>query len=489
MKGVLFFIALLIIGLIAYYQSTQIVEAKEGFQDPGINIPAVPAANNLFQGDAKAFAPSATDLLAPPPGQIASVGSSPYEDPSLAKAPLYRIKNSLETLNGFLANEAPGLATLNDPSVTLPLVTAKADKQRLTDESVVMLRNPGIPSTLTQGDVDGIDANTTYLQKKWRLSANSISGEVEAFQSGGSQGGVSGSTSTTASTASPPATVAQLSNLSQKISVEIVRLGASGTTDPITQSRVNTLTTVKKAVDQIVSDVTAGIKKAADVPISAADVDAFLPVMSNQNSALPKLIEQTNASASLNNLFNPFAASDVSGSQIATALFGKYADQLLHNISWELKLNYMSQGEKELAAKYAEMPVKQNDMSDLDQLDLVSVTQPRGFFDAVVGSLGNGRSPVGSAVNSSGISGRGNAPTVSTLDWKKRSSDICQQIAGRGLTPGDYGCLENPESITNPNFGWRGYARMVCQRLSTNYDAGVPSACGCPPTNWPGWKA
>lgn len=492
MKSILFLVALLIIGLIAYYQSTRIIESTEGFQDPGINIPEVPT-KALLQGDAQPFAPPTAQMLEPLPGQTASVLSSPYEDPSLAKAPADRIRNALETLKGFLENEGPGLAKLGDPAVQLPLGTAKGDKQRLTDEVLVLQRNPGLPSTLTQGDLDGIEANTAYLQKKWRLSANSLSGEVEPFQSGGTQGGTDGSTTTAAGTASTPATVEELTDLSQKIAIEIVRLSSSVTVDPLTQSRINTLTTVKKAVDQILSDVKAGIKKPADVPITSADVKTFLPVMGNPNSALPKLIEQTNSSSALNNLFSPFSSSDISGSQLSAELFRKYADDLMQNISWELKLNYMSKGEKDLAAMYAQngsVPFSQNDMSDLqDSIDLIEVGQPRGYFDAVVGSLGNGRAPIGSSRVSSGLSGRGNTPTSSSLDWKQRSSDICQQIAGRGLTPGDYGCMVNPDSNTNPGFGWRGYARMICQRLATNYDVGVPAACGCPPATWPGWKA
>ena len=496
MKSILFFVALLIIGLIAYYQSTRIIESvKEGFQDPGINVPVVLEAKALFQGDSQPFAPPTTEMLAPLPGQTASVLSSPYEDPALAKAPVDRIKNALVTLDGFLENEGPGLAKLGDPSVQLPLGTAKGDKQRLSDEVLVMERNPGLPSSLTQGDVDGIEANTAYLQRKWRLSANSLSGEVEPFYGGNSQGDIEGFTAADSSNKSPPATVQELTTLSQKIGIEIIRLGSSVTMDPITQSRISTLTTVQKAVEQILSDVKAGIKKPADVPITSAEVAAFLPVMGNPNSALPKLIEQTNSSSALNNLFSAFSSSDISGSQVAAALFSKYADTLMQNISWELKLNYMSKGEKELATMYAQnpaavAPLRQDDTSDLqDSIDISTVNAPRGFFDTVVGALGNGRAPIGSSSVATGLSGRGNAPMASAFDWKQRSSDICQQIAGRGLTPGDYGCMMNPDANVDPSFSWRGYARMICHRLTTNYDAGVPSACGCPPASWPGWKA
>jgi hypothetical protein len=35
---------------------------------------------------------------------------------------------------------------------------------------MVLKRNPGIDSSLTQADVDGVNANLDYLQRKWRLS-------------------------------------------------------------------------------------------------------------------------------------------------------------------------------------------------------------------------------------------------------------------------------------------------------------------------------
>jgi hypothetical protein len=29
---------------------------------------------------------------------------------------------------------------------------------------------------------------------------------------------------------------------------------------------------------------------------------------------------------------------------------------------------------------------------------------------------------------------------------------------------------------------------MICNRLSTVYDSSVPELCGCPPTDWCGWR-
>jgi hypothetical protein len=77
--------------------------------------------------------------------------------------------------------------------------------------------------------------------------------------------------------------------------------------------------------------------------------------------------------------------------------------------------------------------------------------------------------------------------TPAMLDWKQRSADICQQISKRGMSPYDFGCLQDPDDV-EVNFSYRGYAKMVCSRLGTVYDPGVPEMCGCPPATWPGWR-
>ena len=181
MKRELFFLMLLIIAILLWQYSKSFM--KEGFQEPVLTIPKPnPQPKPVSDGDPLPFASPSTSLLAPPPGQTASVNSYPSEDPSQKKAPLKRISNALETLNGFLKNEGPGLSKMGDPSVQLPLQTARADARRLQDEMNVLGRNPGIESTLTTQDLDQIESNMRYLQKKWRLSANSMSGApVEGF--------------------------------------------------------------------------------------------------------------------------------------------------------------------------------------------------------------------------------------------------------------------------------------------------------------------
>jgi hypothetical protein len=76
---------------------------------------------------------------------------------------------------------------------------------------------------------------------------------------------------------------------------------------------------------------------------------------------------------------------------------------------------------------------------------------------------------------------------ASGFDWKERAKTICENARKRGLNPAEFGCLPEGAKVS-ADFSWRGYARMICNRLQTDYYTGVPEACGCPPMNWPGWN-
>jgi hypothetical protein len=75
----------------------------------------------------------------------------------------------------------------------------------------------------------------------------------------------------------------------------------------------------------------------------------------------------------------------------------------------------------------------------------------------------------------------------SHFDWEKRAKDIESQIVKRGLNPKDFG-LRDPKIKVSEGFSWKGYARMICNRLQATPDPGLPETCGCPPLDWPGWR-
>ena len=186
MEGILFFLVILGIALVAWNSS------KDGFQDmeaPKPTIPLIsPRYQTLTKGEVMPFAPPSTTLLAPPPGQSASVNTQPATNPALEKTKSARIKSVYESMVGFFTTDAPGLQKLGDPSIQLPLSTARSDMGRLKDELAVLSRNPGLESNLTDSDVDAVLANLGYLENKWRMSTNALSGSpmppTEGFQSG-----------------------------------------------------------------------------------------------------------------------------------------------------------------------------------------------------------------------------------------------------------------------------------------------------------------
>uniref|UniRef100_A0A6C0JVA7 Uncharacterized protein n=1 Tax=viral metagenome TaxID=1070528 RepID=A0A6C0JVA7_9ZZZZ len=818
MRRELFFVLLVIIGLLLWQYSVN--KTEENFQDFVMPKPN-PQPTPVAKGDPLPFAPSSTSLLAPPPGQTASVNSYPADDPAQKKANAKRIKNLLQTLNGFLSNEGPGLSQLGDPAVQIPLQTARADARRLTDEVSVIDRNPGVESSLTDENVNDIDANLTYLQKKWRLSANSMSGAVEGFQgfgissgpsintmsppngpsgapsgapsggtssssmsssnsppgapssltyhykgiipdfpslpttgntlndyyllkhgynpmmlwnmyalwngstwllqgfptysiidtvhdinemanmryndftegtaykiynkvgpytmylvwmggtpgpvnnapqdiidmmnyvysnpntpgifgntdpiktgsggprsarfayilttssanintlitdifksqnpagvekgtlksvadlpssnnlntyyymvnvnstnteyltwrlnswigvtpltfitesfqtqsggpsggpsgnpnrvvvtpallaffknllstqgspSGGPSGAASGSASGRPSPSGGPSgsatlTLAQLITLQTNILATITRLTSSGSTNPLLTQRINVLEIVLHNVDSFITQINRGTLKEADIPITLAAYNAFLPFVDPTKSLqldqpLPNLIRYTGASSALMSLFPYYMNGDVSGAELARSLFDKYAAGLFNETSYEigLKFNHKSESERRIAesvARAALNPIVRpfGDKYDEDYHGKAPANSgERGEMEKHIASMSGSTDGKGTASKNKNLNDGAAVSTVpAVLDWKARSQQICDQISKRGLDPNDYGCLKNTKAV-DENFSFRGYARMICSRLGTNYDPGIPDLCGCPPPTWPGWR-
>jgi hypothetical protein len=584
MKRELFFLLLCILFIVLWYQS----EAVECFQsggNPPMNIPkAGPEVAAIGEGGPKPFAPPSNALLAPPPGQTASVNSYPYDDPANKKAPLKQLKNILETIDGFLANEAPALKDSSDPAVLLPLQTATSDLQRLKDEVSVIDRNPGVEGTLTIGDLNGINANLAFLQKKWRLSANSSvegfqdpldalkgtggspgidplttigsnpcgSGQV-AYVNGGSSSCVtigadcvngkkymedgtcsavgaacgpgkvynssgkcisSGSGSGSGSGGERKITPAELKTLQVNISAFITQLQNSGTVNAVINQRINVLNVILRQVMDYQTQIETGKMKASDIPITYSDYRAFLPFVdindptTNMNNPLPHLLNATGASASLSNLFPFFFSGDISGAQLARELFEKYAKNLFTDVGYDVnvKLNKKSDSERKVAEEVAKALANGtlgknsnlafgNEGDDDGDTNGKAPTSVTGMFNSILQAvagknLGQGegqQSNAGSGNSSVSITTNSPPSAPGHFNWKERSKEICDQVTKRGLNAYDYGCLNNPDDVSD-NFSYRGYARMVCARLETNYDPSIPGLCGCPPPTWAGWR-
>jgi hypothetical protein len=499
MKGLLF-LGFIVLVLLAASIGLSKETKKEGFVNPGSNeslkapkviVPTVNPKPAPLEGSTPAPYLSPTDLsYGPAYGEIARINTLPYRDPSLESAPYKRISELLESLKGFMTYEAKGLEKLSDPQVQLPLTTARGDLQRLTDELSVLKRNPGIDSALTQGQVDDIQANLAYLQRKYRMSVNSVSGSslLEGFtDNSGNEVGTDNSGNTVAPTTNAVAsddrlTITELNQLKITIQAEIARLSSSGSTDAVTTARVNTLTTIKNNVETIINEVETGLRPAEEIPIMKRDRDSFLPLMSNLNAPLPQLLNSANLPVTISNAFPAYEPGDKTGALAAQALFEKYGEKIFNGLSWSLGLKFTSPNEVAVAQSGA---MKSDDPvfltgSGRDQVPgSSSVAFPRGQMEAVTGAMEIDRLESRPTLDM-GKTGK--------FDWRSKAATICDSIRKQGMDPNDFGCMD-PSKQVSPDYSWRGNARMVCTRLLTTPDPGLPETCGCPPVEWPGWRS
>lgn len=475
MKGFLFLGFVLIVLLIASIGLTK--KQKEGFVNPGSNeslkapkviVPTVNPKPAPLEVSTPAPYLTPTELnYGPAYGDIARINTLPYKDPSLEAAPFKRLSELLESLKGFMTYEAKSLEKLSDPAVQLPLTTARGDLQRLTDEVSVLKRNPGIGSALTQGQADDIQANLAYLQRKFRMSVNAVSGSSleEGF--------------TNAVESSDRLTLDELKELIIRIQAEIERLSSSGTTDPVTTSRVDTLRTIKNNIEGIVQEVESKTRPAAEIPIMKKDRDSFLPLMSDVSKPLPRLLDSANLPMSISNAFPAYEAGDITSAKAAQALFEKYGEKIFNGLSWSLGLKFTSPNEVAVAQATDPQESVFQTASGKKGPNSSFVAFPRGQMEATSAAIEEARGESRPSLP---------VPSHATYDWRSKSASICDSIRKRGLNPSDFGCMD-PSKQVSPDYSWRGHARMVCTRLLTTPDPGLPETCGCPPMEWPGWRS
>jgi len=293
-------------------------------------------------------------------------------------------------------------------------------------------------------------------------------------------------------------TVDQLKDLSTKLSVEIVRLQKSGTNDPVVKSRVNVFTSMLQFVNNIKSRIDNGTLKAADIPIKLTDYQNFLPALGTNSGGIGKLMSASGLS-SLSSLFNAYDAGDISGSKVAEALFEKYADEILKGMSYNLTFSYTSPSEVAKEQAIASGWNAKNAYS--------SFSKQGGVSSGALGALAQGGQ--GDLMDGllDGFSGerdkiRGEfeekiqhlsrppsqAPTqIGKFDWKVRAEAVTENIRKAGMNPDDFGCLGRGAQVSK-DYSWRGHAKMVCSRLATHADPGIPEQMGCPPVSWKGWR-
>jgi len=261
------------------------------------------------------------------------------------------------------------------------------------------------------------------------------------------------------------------------------------------------LTAINQSVSDIINEVVNGTRKLKDVPIKRSDIAKFLPAMTNMNTALPDLIKDSGMSSFLNSLFPKFSVGDISGSVIGKAMFDAYANDFFRNLSWDVGFSYKGQAEQDIAKNNATAATDTlasitSGQSYEEQQNIATNAAPASSYRGLLSSVVASQTGMAPTYVSAGMGGaphlsKGSAAAPgppATLDWKERSKQICGQITARGMDPNDFGCLVDPDKMKQESFSWRGYTRMVCDRLNTVYDTSVPFLCGCPPPTWAGWR-
>ena len=296
----------------------------------------------------------------------------------------------------------------------------------------------------------------------------------------------------------------QLDLLVQKIAVEITRLQASGTTDPIVRSRVNIFLRIKQSLTDIQRALDAGTMKPQDIPILVKDYNNFLPAIGSTNTGIAGLLSQSGY-PTLASLFNAFSQGDITNSEINNHLLHSYARALINGLSYKFDISYTSANEVE--ARKAEAIKAAYDSgdtaADIGMQMKMHTGHPRtmhgsrGAFDSHVRQMdlnGFERDSQGYSRPSSGL-GSASAGSQGTggqggFDWKGRAEKIFDNVKRAGMDPYDYGM--DPDvyaNAINTDFSWRGYTKMVCSRLSTNAEQGMAEKMGCPPASWIGWRS
>ena len=292
-------------------------------------------------------------------------------------------------------------------------------------------------------------------------------------------------------------TPTQLQTLLLKLSAEINRLQQSGSTDPVIQARVSIFTKIRQSLTDLNNDVINGRVQPNAIPIKISDYNNFLPALGSSSTGVPSLFSNTNLSTpgSIASMIASYFGrapgsgaatdADASGNTIVDPRIMAAAAALMSGLSYNVSVNYTSPNEvakSQAEAVKAMYESQQKAMSVTPGFDTnhpMTTEGSRGAFDAYTRQL-----------DLQGFQGAAAARAPSTFDWKKRSNEIYENVKRAGMNPSDYGFSQDVyANSASSDFSWRGYTKMVCNRLATNVDNGMPEQMGCPPASWKGWRS
>lgn len=295
------------------------------------------------------------------------------------------------------------------------------------------------------------------------------------------------------------ASLKELQDFQIKVVVEIQRLNASGTSDPVIQGRINVLNRIKDEVDDVITKIQNGFYTPNTVPIYKSDIEKALPILGKPTSPLPEVLRKNNLPPAIASLF-PGGLSPADNEQAAqiTNVVKGYMTNLFEGASWGINLNfkYDNPNIAKLQAKAASIE-RQAPLQGPAPTTGIPGVQPGSRLeggnvtDPVLTPSPNGiyRTTDSYDYGLPGSSILREFPPLKPagLDWKTKAQEIREQIRRRGLNPTQFGALPT-DAIVSDDFSWRGYTQMLCTRLKTTSDPGLPVTVGCPPDNWSGWK-
>jgi|UniRef100_A0A6C0DEL5 hypothetical protein len=469
------FLSLLFVLIAVFFLTSASNVAKEDFANPPshtVSIPSVPSPTSILPDPKKDSVDEVQPHTLPgeipvaPYEQIATMSPLPYQDTAAIKANRQQIVSLLEMLKGFLAFEAQSISEKSDPSIQLPLTTAKSDFHTLQSAVEVLNRNPGIQPTITLTNLNEMASNLAYLQEQVRLtgSAGTLQGPVNMFTESAKTEGFQGG---------QIATMQDLIQFVSRIQGEILRLSKSGTTDPNVTARVAALTQMKTDIQTIIDQVKQGTLMEVEIPIHKKDLDKAFPILGKPSEPLPQLIKTLRLPAGLANALPSNIQKDPATTRQISSLIDKYADQIVNGLSATFQVSYSPHASEAALAK----------SSTVDKTGFPSLTDLNNASQGKLNPMDMARPITDRLAPTPMDAGRG----PSHFDWKQRSKEIEAQIKKRGLKQSDFGILPQGTKVSN-DFSWKGYVRMICTRLQATMDPALPETCGCPPMDWKGWR-
>ena len=452
--------------------------------------------------------------------QIAAMSPLPYQDTTLIKANRQQLISLLEMLKGFLAFEAQEISELSDPTIQLPLSTARSDFHMLQSQVEVLNRNPGIQPNVTLSHLNEIYSNLAFLQDKVRLigaagpiqgpiyeftqPVNGLAGAVEGFQMrqlvGEGAMDIAGDDRAAQHIAGVDArmkndqadlytptitpipddnttpTKEELADFNKRLKDEIKALSASGTTDLVTNRLVARYTSIYNTIEGWINQLKAHTMFAADIPVTKQDIDnAFIQKNGRKTmkKQLPEAILDLALPVGMGGNPNQMP-------QNIKRFINKYADTILDGVSASFEVKYTSPREESI--KEAEMA--RAIASTVEKSGFPSMADLNNVSNSKFVPMDTGAPVTDPMAQTPMDAGRGPAH----FDWKERAKKIEEQVKRRGLDPKDFGIMPDNSKVSN-EFSWRGYAKMMCQRLMTTTDPALPETCGCPKMDWPGWRS